>query len=357
LIGHNDDDESLQNYTEVLTKRFIQELMQYFPNAQRVIDFWIIITFDLFSKIIIKDILPVSEMPPVQLSSLLASTEKDIVDYSIKIKATAIEATLKEVTHDTNFMSIPSKETLLQTTSNNPLLFDGIGSSRKNPAQSEESFEEQKLAITTCIDAIDQYRNPSHDSYIKNVGIRGFPGAGKTWCMMYCQLYAISKGLKVTSTAWMCKRALQLGGTHIHQLFKLPTDDYLNPHRRAELAILQLMKKPKLMDFIKSVHILFFDEMGQISAEFLATFDIILRKVRNSNIYMGGTLMIFTMDHTQIQPIKGHPFLISCHVIPCFKMVNLCHSVRASGDILFKRIQEIARYNYRKFEEESELID
>ena len=155
----------------------------------------------------------------------------------------------------------------------------------------------------------------------------------------------------------MCKRALQLGGTHIHQLFKLPTDDHLNPHRRAELAILQLMKKPKLMDFIKSVHILFFDEMGQISAEFLATFDIILRKVRNSNIYMGGTLMIFTMDHTQIQPIKGHPFLISCHVIPCFKMVNLCHSVRASGDILFKRIQEIARYNYRKFAEEPELIE
>ena len=86
-------------------------------------------------------------MPLVQLSSLLASTEKDIVDYSMKSEATAIEATLKEVIHDTNLMSIPSKETLLQTSSNNPLLFDGIGSLRNNPAQSEESFEEQKRAI------------------------------------------------------------------------------------------------------------------------------------------------------------------------------------------------------------------
>ena len=141
--------------------------MQYFPNAQRVIDFWIIITFDLLSKIIIEDVLPVSEMPPVQFSPLLASPEKDIVNYSMKIKDKAIGDTSKELIHETNQLSIPSKEALLQNFSNNLLLFDGIGSLRKNPAQFEESFEEQKLAITTCIDAIDQYRNPSHDSYIK----------------------------------------------------------------------------------------------------------------------------------------------------------------------------------------------
>ena len=31
---------------------------------------------------------------------------------------------------------------------------------------------------------------------------------------------------------------------------------------------------------------------------------------------MGGVLIIFTIDHCQIQPIQGRPFLISCHVIP-----------------------------------------
>ena len=97
--------------------------------------------------------------------------------------------------------------------------------------------------------------------------------------------------------------------------------------------------------------------MGQVSAEFLATFDIIFRKIRHSNIYMGGTLLIFSMDHTQIQPIEGHPFLTSCHIIPCFKMVNLKHSVRAANDEPFKRIQEIARYNYREFMRKPELVD
>ena len=72
---------------------------------------------------------------------------------------------------------------------------------------------------------------------------------------------------------------------------------------------------------------------------------------------MGGSLLIFTIDHTQFQPIKGHLFLTSCHIMPCFKMVNLCHSVRASVDMLFKTIQEIARFNYQMFTREPELVE
>ena len=91
--------------------------------------------------------LPVSEMPPVQLSPLLASTEKNIIDYSMKIKAKAIEATLKEVIHDTNFLSIPSKEALLQTSSNNPLLFDGIGSLRKTQLNLKKALKNKNLLL------------------------------------------------------------------------------------------------------------------------------------------------------------------------------------------------------------------
>ena len=76
-------------------------------------------------------------------------------------------------------------------------------------------IKNKSLAITTCIDAIDYYRGTlSQGSYTKNVGIRGFSGGRKTWCMTYCALYAVSKGLRVTTTAMMAKRALQIGGTH-----------------------------------------------------------------------------------------------------------------------------------------------
>ena len=84
--------------------------------------------------------LPMSKIPPVQHSSLLASTEKDVVDHSMKLKANAIDATLKEVRHDSNLLDLPSKEELLEASSINQLQFDGIDSLRKNPIQLEETF-------------------------------------------------------------------------------------------------------------------------------------------------------------------------------------------------------------------------
>ena len=132
----------------------------------------------------------------------------------------------------------------------------------------------------------------------KNVVIRGFPGDGKTWCMMYCILYACSKGLIVICTAMMCKRALKLRGIHFHQLFLVPIEECLTPHRRAELAILKLLRNPKNIELLRSLDMICFDEMGQVSSELISKFDIICRKIRNSNTCMGGILIIFTMEHT-----------------------------------------------------------
>ena len=359
LIGTDDDEVSLLEYTKVLTRRYIEEQVQYFPNTQRVIDYWIITAFRLFRRIIVDNDLPVTEMPPVQLSSLLASNEEEIVNYRATIKSNLIDAAFKEIGDDSmTLCEVPTKVELIGASPTYPLEWNPVASFSKSPLQSVASFEEQKLAVETCVDAIDSYRNlMDQNSYTKNVGIRGSPGGGKTWCMMYILLYAISQGNTVITTAMMCKRALQLGGIHIHQTFMIPIDNKTSAHRQAELAILVLLRKPKKMDFLRAINILFFDEMGQVSDVVLAILDIILRKVRNSNIYMGGVLIIFSMDHTQIQPIGGRPFLTSCHIIPCFKMVALEHSVRASNDDVFVRIQKIARFNYSRFETEPELID
>ena len=60
---------------------------------------------------------------------------------------------------------------------------------------------------------------------------------------------------------------------------------------------------------------------------------------------MGGVLIIFSMDHTQIQTVGGHPFMESCHIISCFKMVPLDNYLRAFNDDIFKCIQKISRFN------------
>ena len=54
------------------------------------------------------------------------------------------------------------------------------------------------------------------------------------------------------------------------------------------------------------VQVLFLDELGQVSSEMLAVLDIILRKVRNSNTYLGGLLIIGTLDHKQLPPVNGN---------------------------------------------------
>ena len=98
------------------------------------------------------------------------------------------------------------------------------------------------------------------------------------------------------------------------------------------------------------IDILFIDEIGQLPAELLAVLDIILRRLRDTNIFMGGVIIICTIDHTQLQPVEGRPFLTSSHVITCFKMMKLTTSVRAAGDENLQRIQEIARMHYSEYE-------
>ena len=70
------------------------------------------------------------------------------------------------------------------------------------------------------------------------------------------------------------------------------------------------------------IDIIFLDEVGQISSELLTCLDLILRKLRNNNIFLGGLLLICTLDHKQLQPINGKPFLVSPMVLSCFEFIT-----------------------------------
>ena len=100
-----------------------------------------------------------------------------------------------------------------------------------------------------------------------------------------------------------------------------------------------------------------FYEIGQLPAEMLSVLEIIFCRVRGNNIFMGGVLIISTMDHTQLQPVNGRPFLLSTHVITCFRMIKLECSVRASGDPDFQRMQEIIRMHVSKYNDDPELLE
>ena len=356
LIGSGENEDELLSYSYRLSEKFIEKQLRYFPNSMRVLDSYIVISGELFDSTLVNDELPITEMPPVQLSTLLASREEESVQYKQRLKSDIIDACFNELGPLVDLFNIPSKVELLNAFEVT-IQWNPVESLLQTDTQSDASFEEQTLWIGACCQQIDSYSDITNQTrYTKNFIFRGSPGSGKTFCLVYCTLYAISKGLNVMTTAMMAKRALQLGGIHWHVILCLPTERNLTPHRRAELAILKLMRDPKKIDFLRSLNSICGDEFGQISSELFATFDMIFRTIRNSNMFFGGVLILGTLDHLQIQPIDGRPFLTSNSIISCFKMAKLDHSVRGYGDEPFLEIQRIARNHHRTLNESPELI-
>ena len=151
--------------------------------------------------------------------------------------------------------------------------------------------------------------------------------------------------MNILTTSLLGVRANALGGIHLHKLFGLPCNDklQLSPFKSAAKALEKIRRKINLLHILLTMDVLFIDELGQKSAQQIATIDIIMRKLRNSQLPFGGILIIGSMDNSQIQPIDQLPFLTSSMVLTCFQAIKLQHSVRAYGDIDFQRLQELTR--------------
>ena len=98
----------------------------------------------------------------------------------------------------------------------------------------------------------------------------------------------------------MAKSDLQLGGKHRHTISCISGEENLIPYRLPKLATVKITNKPVQLYFVGCLHVISGDEFGQKLAEYMAKYDIILRNVRKSNVYMGGVLLLGTLDHMQI---------------------------------------------------------
>ena len=175
--------------------------------------------------------------------------------------------------------------------------------------------------------------------------------------MQYCLIHFFSKGFFGLPKYAMSRRSVFLGSKNIDHMFCLPFDNNgMSPYHIAELAIARLQHLPENFNMLLILDVLFLDEISQLPSEMLSTLSIILRRVRNTDIFIGGVIIISTMDHTQLQHINGRAFTISTQVITCFKMVTLQLSVQADGDVDFQRLQEIIHMHYSKYIEYPELL-
>ena len=75
MIGPENDENFLKEYTNIMTQRFVEEQVIFYHNAKIVVDFWVITAGKLFTRVIVGDKLPITDILPVELSVLLAATE------------------------------------------------------------------------------------------------------------------------------------------------------------------------------------------------------------------------------------------------------------------------------------------
>ena len=183
--------------------------------------------YGIFEDVIIHNSIPIFELPPYSMNALrdAKTTENKIFWESLKkSQLTSALSTLQYME------SIPSEEETNNVDRENPLDWNPLTVFNQFQNQSEESYNEQKMALNLAIQVIDKYRSTTGNEsrlYTKNLIIYGAPGTGKSFIGQTAVLYCLAKGMNIMSTSLLGVRANSLGGIHIHKLFMLPTDDNL----------------------------------------------------------------------------------------------------------------------------------
>jgi predicted GIY-YIG superfamily endonuclease len=336
LISNNDQEASVR----ALVKKYVMEQLLFMPGGTQMFDRLCIAAHSVLMSTLINDELPIDEMPSVLYTSLRQETEEKVERDIANKRLLLAKVSIAAVRPVTAIRNVPEAEELAVCSKQNPLSREIIFT--RSERQGEESFQEQFACYNKCKLAIDTYATAT-PTFTKCRAITGGPGCGKTFVLNVLVLYAMSRGLSVTVTCLLAKRADFLGGIHVHSLFCIPVHESASVQRLAELAVISLYKNPEKLAFLQRLDVLAFDELGQISSELKSCIDMIMRRIRKSDQYMGGVLVLATIDPIQLRPIKGRPFLLSPFVLTCYRFSVLKHSVRAADDPLLQRIQNITR--------------
>ena len=144
LIGPLDDENSLIQYSRKLLKRFIEEQLIYFPNSMNVMSQWILTASELFESVILRDEIPITDLPPAHQTALNTSKEEEVLKLWLDMKGSILCAAFQELESCIDLYSIPSKDEIMDSERVNSVVWNPVSNFQKHPDQSTASFEEQK---------------------------------------------------------------------------------------------------------------------------------------------------------------------------------------------------------------------
>jgi len=330
--------ENLQNSPTIqdvfhITRRYILEQLLYIPGGTKTFDRYLIMAYHCIKTALLESSIMSFDMPSYFYSSLVTSTNDQILQYQRQLKENLINTLTMEP-------SAPCKEMLLNASKMHPLSWQP--NIRQISNQSDASYAEHVRVCQILIQAINHYQHAS-SSVPMSIFIIGGPGTGKTYQLKQSILYSLSQGLHTVVTSLMSERAIILGSRHLHYLLSLAGTDYQSVHAATDAIIIALHRKPHLLYLWQTADELCIDEIGNLSAEMLNTIDNVLRRIRNKGTFFGGLMLRATMDILQLPPITGRPCLTSSLIITSVQLLELQHYVRSRTDPSLQRIITLSR--------------
>ena len=179
----------------------------------------------------------------------------------------------------------------------------------------------------------------------------GRPGSGKTLLCTILFLKAVAKGLNCSITCLSGERAQQLGGEHIHKMFKfrVPKKNAL-PDLMASQSITSLLKDVTRMTDLERLDVLFIDEIGQVNSELFTAMEIVLQNIRDNRLPMCGVLTIMTGDPKQLKPPDGSLIWLSPKMLTNFDFYYFQHYVRATPGLSRSILEQLDKTEISEIE-------
>ena len=304
-----------------LTKKYILEEAQFLPGSTRMFNKNVVQCFQTLTEFFENGSIDYVELPRVLLSSVQAAVDDKV---EVFLKQTRVNIA-KGLIASGKVPNCPSELQIAQATTATCVPFSPTLATL--PTQTATSYGKQKTFLDQFINAIDQYLSGSK-VFVPHHFALGKPGTGKSTITLVATCYAMCKGLCCMITTLAGEKAAQFGGMHLHRLIPIPVKTSLPVMKQVESTVQRLYHDPLRLTFLKRLDVLVIEEVGMLNSEQWSVLDHTLRFVNNSNVPMGGILVLGNGDPKQLRPPSGPLLWISPILYTNFRLFYLAEYVR-----------------------------
>jgi hypothetical protein len=340
LFTVSEDPATKETSAMALVKKHVNSQLVHMPAGARTYDQQLVAATRVIRSLSLDNMTVADDLPTALFTKIKDQCDEEVKTFCEERKDSLVKSMHRQLL--SIFPALSSLEDVQAEGDFPSFVIFNLADLPRSPEQNRESYEEHRKARIDIAKAVAHCKQASQER-TKSLTFVGAGGVGKTVKMLLAGLCCFSQGLFVIAASLAGKRtSAENNGEHILLAFQLPTNDALTSVQAAEKAVSFLLRDPKRLQLLLRADVVLLDEMGTISAQVLATLDMIMRRVRKSSHWLGGCLLFTTVDHRQLKRMRGlSPFLCPS-LISSFVFHRLEVTLRTHSKEL-QRIQAISR--------------